>query len=238
MKLISLALSALITIGFGNLPNGEKKSFNAASNHSTNSISTDYQHAYADFGLSKKVFTLAVAGFSKLATHLKSDSIVTIIDFDLPSTKKRLWVLNLKTKKVLHYTYVAHGRNSGQNEAVKFSNVPESNASSLGFYVTGKTYHGKHGLSLYLDGMENGINHKARERAIVIHGANYVSEQFIKRNGRLGRSLGCPALPSDVHTDIISTIANGSGLFIHKSDQRYYAQSTLIAEELAADLMP
>src|SRR5690606_932140 len=105
---------------------------------------------------------------------------------------------DLKSKKVLFNTLVAHGRNTGQATADKFSNLPNSNMSSLGFYLTDETYFGKHGLSLKLDGMDNGHNDKARERAIVMHGADYVSDSFVKQHGRLGRSLGCPALPQEI----------------------------------------
>ena len=146
---------------------------------------------------------------------LASNKIITIIDFSLPSTAHRLWTINLETGEILFNTLVAHGRNTGQNIAEKFSNIPQSYQSSLGFYLTGKVYTGKHGHSLRLKGLEKNINDKAWERAIVIHGADYVSESFIKAHGRLGRSHGCPAIPPEITEDFISTIKEGSLLFIY-----------------------
>lgn len=160
-------------------------------------------------------FTKALDGFYKLKEKgiIKKD-ILTLLDFSLSSNVKRLWVIDMKTHTILFNSLVAHGRNSGGEFANQFSNKPESYQSSLGFYATAETYIGKHGYSLRLDGLENGINHKARERAIVIHGADYVSESFIQQNGRLGRSQGCPSLPNEISKDIINTIKDKSCLFI------------------------
>ncbi|MDH5382456.1 MAG: murein L,D-transpeptidase catalytic domain family protein [Cyclobacteriaceae bacterium] len=191
----------------------------------------NYSEEYLEYGLKKEVFKLAIAGFEKLKNELQSDEIITIIDFDYPSSKERIWVVDLNNQKILYHTFVAHGKNSGANMANYFSNTPESYKSSLGFYVTGKTYQGKHGLSLLLDGLEEGINDQARKRAIVIHGADYVSKKFIEQNGRLGRSFGCPALPVDLSGDIINTIANGKGLFIYKSDNSYFNKSQVVFEK-------
>jgi len=141
--------------------------------------------------------------------------ILSIIDFTMPSTEKRFWIIDLERGIVLHHTLVAHGKNSGELYASRFSNTPNSNQSSLGLYVTGQTYVGKNGLSLKLHGLEPGVNDRAEERAIVIHSAEYVSERFIKQNGRLGRSFGCPAIPVENHKEIINTLANGSCLYIH-----------------------
>ncbi|HZY83179.1 MAG TPA: murein L,D-transpeptidase catalytic domain family protein [Cyclobacteriaceae bacterium] len=144
-----------------------------------------------------------------------SPEIVSIIDFRKPSTEKRFWVIDIKRGKVLHHTLVAHGKNSGDLYAKEFSNIVDSRQSSLGLFVTGETYIGKHGLSLKLHGLEPGVNDLAEDRAIVIHGADYVSEIFVKRTGRLGRSFGCPAIPFDNHKEIINTLANGACLYIH-----------------------
>jgi hypothetical protein len=121
---------------------------------------------------------------------------------------------------------VAHGENSGKNYATSFSNNPDSHQSSLGYYLTGKPYIGRHGYSLLLDGLEKGINDNARNRAVVIHGAAYVSQQFIKINGRLGRSFGCPALPEETVSAIINTIQEKSLLFIYSSDRNYSKNSS------------
>ena len=132
-----------------------------------------------------------------------------------------MWVIDLKNKKLLFHTLTAHGKNSGDVFARNFSNTPNSNQSSLGFYVTGNTYHGKHGISLKLHGVESGINDKAEVRAIVMHGANYVSEAHIKQFGRLGRSFGCPAVPVELHKQIITEMANKTCLFIYYPDPNY-----------------
>jgi len=173
------------------------------------------------------VFKKAFKGYKSLVQNGKiiNDSILTIIDFTLPSSEKRLWMLDLKNRKVLAYTYVAHGKNTGLHYANNFSNKSGSLCSSLGFYVTGDTYFGKNGLSLYLDGMEKGINDKARERYVVMHGADYVSEKFIEQNGRLGRSFGCPAVSQAETEYIIETIKQQSCLFIHHHTKEYYQKS-------------
>ena len=174
------------------------------------------------------VYQLAIKGHQKLAHKLKKKHLLTIIDFSLPSTQKRLWILNLKENKIIEHSLVSHGRNTGEKLAKSFSNIPNSRQSSLGFYLTGKTYYGKHGFSLYLHGMEKGFNDKALKRNIVIHGADYVSFKFIKTYGRLGRSYGCPALPMEKHKAIIRTIADKSILFIYYPEKNYLKHSKLI----------
>jgi len=172
----------------------------------------------------------ALAGYQLLLEErsVRRSDVITIIDFSLPSDQKRLWVLDLIQKKVLFRCLVSHGRNSGELMAENFSNTPGSCASSPGFYTTGETYIGKHGLSLTLDGLEMGINDKARERAIVIHGADYVSSDFIRNYGRLGRSQGCPAVPAELSKDIIQTIKGGSCLFIYVPKTSYISNSPVI----------
>ncbi|HET9503784.1 MAG TPA: murein L,D-transpeptidase catalytic domain family protein [Hymenobacter sp.] len=175
-------------------------------------------------GLRFEVFQKALTGYLNLkqAGRLaENQDRLTVVDFDLPSTEKRLWVLDLSAHKVLYHTLVAHGHNSGENEASSFSNTNESNMSSLGFYVTGHEYEGKHGHSLRLNGMDEGFNTNALARSVVMHGADYVSEAFIKQNGRLGRSLGCPALPLDSYAQIIDLVKGGSCLFLNKSNAGY-----------------
>lgn len=161
-------------------------------------------------------FEIAFEGYENLKSQNKlENTILTIIDFSLSSNDKRLWVIDMESNEVLYHTLVAHGRNSGEEFATNFSNKPESFKSSLGFYLTAEIYTGKHGSSLKLDGIEKGINDNARDRAIVIHGADYVSEMFARNNGRLGRSQGCPALPEDLNKKIINKIKNKSVLFIY-----------------------
>ena len=174
----------------------------------------------------KAVFSRAMRGFLALAAQNRSIShTISIIDFTLPSTSKRLWVIDLSTSRILYHSLVAHGRNSGELYATEFSNTNNSYQSSLGFYITGKTYHGKHGLSLKLHGLEPGINDNAETRAIVIHGADYVDEQYAKKYGRLGRSWGCPAIPMSQHKEIIDVLSGGKCLFIYYPDQGYYSKS-------------
>jgi hypothetical protein len=172
----------------------------------------------------------ALAGYELLLKEkcVSRPDVITIIDFSLPSDKERLWVLDLINRKVLFRCLVAHGRNSGELMAKKFSNIPGSNASSPGFYTTGETYIGKHGLSLALNGLETGINDKARLRAIVMHGADYVSADFIRKYGRLGRSFGCPAVPEEMSKEIIQTIKGGSCLFIYAPETSYTSNSQII----------
>jgi hypothetical protein len=176
---------------------------------------------------SKEVLDLAMEGWGKLGQNLRSQ-ILTVIDFSLPSTAKRLWVIDPVKGLILNHTLVSHGRNSGELLAKNFSNRPESYQSSLGFYKTGETYQGKHGYSLRLDGLEKGFNDQARNRAIVIHGADYAKEEFAKSTGRLGRSLGCPALPPELSALVIDLIKNGSLLFIYGKDPNYLTQSELL----------
>ncbi|KQS24774.1 murein L,D-transpeptidase catalytic domain family protein [Dyadobacter sp. Leaf189] len=177
-------------------------------------------------GLSQAAFYCAWYGFQKANLQ---NPILAIADFTQSSRNKRLYVIDLIKRKVLYNTYVAHGRNSGQEFAEKFSNDNSSYQSSLGFYKTLGTYQGKHGLSLRLEGLEKGINDRALERAIVMHGADYVSESFIKNTGRLGRSLGCPAVSVEDSKKLIDLLHGGSGLFIYSGDQKYLHASSLLA---------
>jgi len=173
------------------------------------------------------VFSLGMKGYDAVLKEgrLVNRRYLTLIDFSLSSNIKRLWVIDLESMQTVHHSLVSHGKNTGYEYALKFSNVPRSCKSSLGFYVTGNTYMGKHGLSLKLDGIEKQINDNARKRAIVIHGANYTSRKFIDAHGRLGRSFGCPALPVAKCRPIIDTIKGRSCLFIYYPDQKYFYKS-------------
>ena len=177
--------------------------------------------------LSFEVFNTAVNGYRKME-RIKKKDILTIVDFSKPSTDKRFFVIDIFNRKLLYHCFVAHGKNSGDNFAVSFSNKTESLKSSLGFFMTAETYSGKHGYSLRLDGLEKNINDNARAREIVIHGADYVSQQFIDKHGRLGRSWGCPALPVEISREVIDKIANGSCLFIYGKDKSYFVNSGYI----------
>ena len=165
-------------------------------------------------------FQKAMLGFYEMKKKgIFKKNILTLIDFSLSSNVKRLWVIDLSTNTIIFNSLVAHGRNTGDEFAKSFSNAPESFKSSLGLYLTGEIYNGKHGKSLKLDGLEKGINDNARNRGIVMHAADYVSSFFIKAHNRLGRSQGCPALPIEFTEKIITTIKDKSCLYI------YYAPS-------------
>ena len=168
-------------------------------------------------GLSKKAFDLAVRGFEKLLAQgkLMNSAVLSIVDFSLPSSHKRLFVINIKSQELIFYDYVAHGKNSGATIAKSFSNKINSLKSSLGFFVTKNTYNGKNGLSLALDGKEKGINDHALARAVVIHGAPYVNENFATQKNGIGRSWGCPAVPEKINASLIETIKDGSCFFIY-----------------------
>jgi hypothetical protein len=184
--------------------------------------------------LSRNAFNFAMEGYKKLEASgkLNKDNLISIVDFSLPSSRKRFFVIDLKKKEVVYNTYVAHGRNSGKEMANQFSNEPESNKSSLGLYLTGGTYIGKHGYSMKLLGEEKGINDNANSRAIVMHSAAYVSEAAIRMQGFIGRSLGCPALPENIYKPIIDKIKNGTCLFLYSPD-KFYASHSAIAKKVA-----
>lgn len=166
----------------------------------------------------------------KQAQHngLVHNDILTIIDYDQPSSAKRLWIFDMKEKTLLFHTYVSHGRGSGTLFAEDFSNQPQSYATSVGVYLTAETYRGKHGYSMRLDGLENGFNDNARKRYIVLHGADYAQPHVIKQTGRLGLSLGCPALDPRYAMPIINTIKSGSILVMYGTDPRWLRHSRYI----------
>ena len=184
--------------------------------------------------ISSKVLSAALAGYSTLKEQGKvtRDGILTVIDFDRPSVDERLFVIDVNQGKLLYSALVAHGSGSGENYAQSFSNVPGSRQSSLGFYTTGQTYDGKNGYSLRLQGLESGLNDNAESRSIVIHGADYVSYDFIKKHGRLGRSEGCPALSFDAFQQVIDLIKGGSCLFIYHDGKDVISKSTILSPEL------
>lgn len=194
--------------------------------------SAESRHIYDQIdnqSMSFEAFDLAFRGWNELKDSIDLiDNVVSVLDFSQPSTNKRFYLVDLDTRQVIYQDYVAHGRNTGNLMAEKFSNTPHSNQSSLGFYKTAETYHGKHGLSLKLDGLEPGINDKARQRAIVIHAAKYAEASFIKKYGRLGRSFGCPALPAENFDEIINLIKGGTLLFIYFPESGYLDKSSIL----------
>ncbi|KFF09009.1 murein L,D-transpeptidase catalytic domain family protein [Chryseobacterium luteum] len=175
-----------------------------------------------------EVFSKALTGFENLkkAGLLNQDShLLTICDFSMSSNTKRLWVIDTNEKKVLFNSLVAHGKNTGEEFATNFSNTESSLQSSLGFYITDATYQGDNGYSLKLLGMDKGFNDAAYRRAIVMHGADYVSDEFASVHKRIGRSWGCPAVPRELTQSIINTIKGRNCLFIYYPDQNYLSSS-------------
>ena len=181
-------------------------------------------------GLNEEIFNMAFNGFSKINKKeiISRDSIITIIDYSKPSNEKRLFIIDLKSAKLIHHSVVAHGRNTGEKYARVFSNKLNSHMSSIGFYITKKTFTGGNGYSLRLDGLERGFNDNAMKRALVIHGADYANESVINSKGYLGRSYGCPALPREISKQVIEKIKDGNIIFAYYPDENYLKQSSIL----------
>lgn len=182
------------------------------------------------FGLNKQAFIYAYKGYHRLLEkgYINKEGIITICDFSQSSKRKRLYLIDLDHYRLLMNTHVAHGRNSGGEYARKFSNRPQSRQSSLGFYVTKQTYLGGHGLALTIDGVEKGINDKAKQRRIVVHGSKYVGDNYLQFSNYIGRSFGCPAIPQKYTSALINTIKNGSCLFIYHPNKNYLSGSKIL----------
>lgn len=181
-------------------------------------------------GLKKEAFKYAYTGYKKLEEEdkLNKEGLITICDLSQSSKRKRLYLIDLDECKLLLNTYVAHGKNSGGEYARKFSNKPESRQSSLGFYKTKKTYYGGHGLALTLSGLEPGFNDKAERRKIVLHGSQYIGENYKRWGKYMGRSFGCPAVPMKQSKKIINIIKDGSCLFIYHPSKNYLSGSKIL----------
>ena len=180
--------------------------------------------------INTNAFVLAIKGYEKLKQmgKITNQRYLTIADMSMASSHPRLYIIDMDKQQVLLQTFVSHGKNSGLLFAEAFSNLVGSFKSSLGFYITGKPYQGKHGTSLILKGVEMGINDKAEERAIVLHGAAYANPDFVEQQGYLGRSLGCPAVPNNQVKEIIQAIQGASCLFVYAPNKQYLQQSELI----------
>lgn len=190
-----------------------------------------YRQLYEELKLENEVcfvgFCQAMKGFDKIEVK---KNILTFIDFSKASTEERFYVIDIEQKKILYKSVVAHGKNSGGNYTTSFSNKKGSNQSSLGFFLTDKTYQGRNGLSLVLKGLEKGINDNAQTRAVVIHGADYANPKMAKSAGRLGRSFGCPALPQELTKPIIEAIKDGSLIYAYSDNfnNEYLKNSTIL----------
>ncbi|AVQ29964.1 MULTISPECIES: murein L,D-transpeptidase catalytic domain family protein [Fusobacterium] len=213
IKKVLLALTLFSTLSFGAERNLEE----------------DYiQKMYNDLNLNQKVeytiFRKAYKGYMQIPD--KREGLLTIVDYTKPSNVERFFVLDLNKRKIAYSTYVTHGKNSGLTSALNFSNNKNSYMSSLGFYMTNDSYVGSNGYSLRLKGLEAGINSNALSRNIVVHGADYAEPDFIEKYGFLGRSEGCPAIPTTISRDVIDSIKDRTVLFIIGNDRHYYEKSS------------
>jgi hypothetical protein len=209
-----VAFASLLTPGY------------AAASSSVSFSRTDFD-ATSIGNIEMDVFEMALGAAS---CAVKSGAVdapktLTVIDYSKPSTEPRMWVFDLKSRELVYEELVAHGQGSGANMATQFSNEPDTHRTSIGLFVTDTTYVGKNGYSLRLDGLDKGINDRARERAIVMHGAPYVSQQFVKSQGRLGRSWGCPAISAGVAKPLIDRVKGGGLVFAYYPDSRWLKSS-------------
>jgi len=236
MKIYLIAFAALFSLwslASANSSNDEKNAKNkitAAIDHHEQIVRNIYTECELQDKLEYPIFKQAVAGYNSL--EISNKKILSIIDFSKPSNEERFFIIDVENKKLLLQTLVAHGKNSGLINATKFSNRSGSHKSSLGFYITGTTYRGRHGYSLLLHGVEKGINDNARQRGVVIHGANYVSKKYIDQNSMLGRSWGCPSVSRELSREIIDEIKGGSCLYIYSDDETYKRKSVFVEANL------
>lgn len=181
----------------------------------------------AQYDLSFTAFRYAYIGYQtmKKQHRLNNKELFSIIDFTKDCNSKRFYTIDLEKMKIVYYTYVAHGKKSGERMATSFSDAVESNKSSIGFYITGNTYNGGNGYSLILHGDEKGYNSNLAKRSVVVHAADYANEDYIARNGRMGRSLGCPALPENIYKQVIETIKEKTMIFAYYNDAKYLKTS-------------
>ena len=211
-------------------PSDNEKNALVRSTDDANSARLYEELQLGEMGLSKQAFGYAYKGYQHLVKkqRLNNPAILTICDMSQSSNRKRLYILDLESNKVLLTSYVAHGRGSGGEFASRFSNNNRSHQSSLGFYITSGTYYGENGFSLRLRGLEPGFNDRAARRSIVVHGAAYIGEEYLQRNKFMGRSYGCPAVPREECNEIIDMIKNGSCLFIYYPTKKYLQRSKIL----------
>jgi hypothetical protein len=196
------------------------------------SVATSAWNSASLGSIDPRVFdlSLSAARCAVRSGAIAEPSTLTVIDYSKPSTEKRLWVFDLQSRELLYEELVAHGQGSGDNFANVFSNEPDTHASSLGVFLTEGTYVGKNGYSLRLRGLDEGFNHRAGERAIVMHGASYVSDEFVKKNGRLGRSWGCPALREGIAREVIDRVRGNGIIFAYYPDQEWLESSRYLGD--------
>ena len=223
-SLLALLPSALMATSTGNTAAASHAATNNSASFSAGDFAETSRGSIQDnvLGLALNAATCAVH-----SGKVNNPRTLTVIDYSRPSSEKRMWVYDLQSKNLLYEELVAHGQGSGGNVPDAFSNEPETHRTSLGLFSTDDTYVGKNGYSLRLNGLDAGLNDRARERAIVMHGAPYVSEEFVKANGRLGRSWGCPAIRPELARQVIDRIKGGGLVFAYYPDQRLQSSKFL-----------
>ena len=223
------ALVVSVTVAFGSGLLAESPPRDASgTDPNSNTVSRHLEWRATNLaGLNARVFDMA---FGAATCAVQSGDVgdartLSVIDYSRPSTEKRLWVFDLSARTLLYRELVAHGQGSGENLATRFSNEPDTHRSSLGLFVTGDTYVGQNGYSLRLTGLDEGWNDRAQERAIVMHGAPYVSADFARAHGRIGRSWGCPALREGIAREVIDRVKGGGLVFVYYPDQDWLDSS-------------
>ena len=203
-------------------------------------FTVSFYQQIGDADLDYNAFRIGLRGYMRLRKEgrLKKANLLTIIDYSKSSNSERFFLFDVDQKVLLHKSLVAHGKNTGQEYARCFSNVPETRKSSMGFHITAETYYGMHGLSMRMDGIEPRFNGNVRKRDIVMHSADYVSEKFIEEHNRLGRSWGCPALPVQHYVPVILKIKGGSCLFVYYPDEDYLSSSKYATEQKTLKSLP
>lgn len=195
------------------------------------SFTDSFYDCIKDEKISYKALQYGLKGYHHIrkSNKLKKQKHLTIVDFSLPSNEERLFVIDLDKNKVVHRSLVSHGMETGDLNAVKFSNEHDSHMSSLGFYITGRVYRGRHEESIKLHGLEKGFNDNAYDRGVVIHRADYATREFLESNDNvLGRSLGCPAVPFDQYQELLGMVRDGSCFFIYYPDKHYLRKSRVV----------
>jgi hypothetical protein len=228
-------LSIISAVFLSSTPVSEVATSHHSSHQMAVTISTQMQHlSQRAPSLNKKALQLALVAYKNASNKgAVKKPVLTVIDYSLSSAKQRMWIFDMKHEKLLYNTYVAHGKNSGNDVPHHFSNQNSSKETSLGTYVTQDTYMGSKGLSLNLKGLEKGINDNAYSRRVVVHGAWYVEPNFIKKSGRAGRSWGCPSVAKTIAKPLINTIKNGSVVFAYYPDKYYLAHSGFTSSTMA-----
>ena len=234
--LIFLSLLIISNLSFSEGTNLESINQNSViateTDNKPQKVTLDVKSVYDSLNIKGKIdysiFQKAYLGYVQIPN--KNPGVLVIIDYSKPSNEERFYVLDLNKKKLVYSTRVAHSKNSGLEIPLEFSDDPNSYQSSLGFFLTLGEYNGAYGYSLRLKGLEENINANAESRAIVIHGGNIVDDEYIKKFGFAGRSLGCPVLPSALTKEIVNYIKHGRVLFIYGNDEEYIEESLYLSK--------